>query len=153
MADHGMATSNFPDIYDGRFFFWFDLPLGGSALAEEVPTWGRCRKSICWWASTVGWKGGGCLMSPTLRGLGLMSASWPWLAHLAQWLDGPTRGLRILTIHETSFYGWRSLKSQCSETVLTAIWSTPRKIDMIHLKITQLEFGESSEPNFVISSR
>lgn len=87
--------------------------------------------------------------------------SWPhvnWSVDLgwrslAQWLDGPTRGLRILTIHETSFYGWRSLKSQCSETVLTAIWSTPRKIDMIHLKITQLEFGESSEPNFVISSR
>ena len=47
-------------------------------------------------------KVGEYLMSPTLRGLGLMSIGPVDLGFgaRAQWLDGPTRGLRILTIHE-----------------------------------------------------
>ena len=89
---------------------WFDLPLGGSALAEEVPTWGRCRKSICWWASTIGWKGGGMSIGQlTLVFTTCCSSGWMV----------PTRGLRILTIHETSFY---SLKKFWSPNVVKQFW-------------------------------
>ena len=152
MADHGMAPSTSQTFTTGVFFWIWPTP--GRQCAGGRSTYMRQMSQEYMLVSFHHWmERWGMFMSPTLRGLGLMSIGQLTLVFTRERSSGwmvPPEGwgfslfMKLLSIH------WRSLKSQCSETVLTAIWSTPRKINMIHLKITQLEFGESSEPNSVI---
>ena len=155
MADHGMAPSTSQTFTTGAFFLIWPTPgrqcAGGRSTYMRQMSQEYMLVSFHHWMERWGNVGDVWCLQHCEVLASCQLVSWPWLAQerSSGWMV-PTRGLRILTIHETSFYHWRSLTSQCSETVLTAIWSTPRKIDMIHLKITQLEFGESSEPNSVI---